>query len=112
MSMPILFRSYFLMKLYEVIFLRTGGKTDDDSDTMFLVRADDFRSALDEACLNGCPEMIPYVVHEIGQDLTGHPEDAPRILRGPYIAHAYNHGWKSWHRKIKGSDFSDEWEEK
>lgn len=100
------------MKLYEVIFLGTGGKVDNDSDTMFLVRASNFRSALEEACLNGNPKMVPYVVHEIGEDSTRFPEDAPRILRGPYMAYSDNYGWRSWHRKIKGSDYIDEWEEK
>lgn len=100
------------MKLYEVIFLGTGGKTDNDSDTMFLVRAEDFRSALAEARSNCSPDMVPVVVHEIGHDLTKHPEDAPRILRGPYFAHSDNYGWKAWYRKIKNADDTDEWDEK
>ena len=64
------------MNLYEVVFLGTQGQTNDDSDTLFLVRAKDFQSALDEACLNGKPDMLPVVVFEIGHDLTKYPEDA------------------------------------
>jgi hypothetical protein len=102
------------MNLYEVIYSGTLGQCDDDSSTIFLVRAFDFQAALEEVALNGIRQKnrLARIVYEIGQDLTTHPEDSPRILRGPYFARAYNYGWKSWEPKIAGSDYTDEWEEK
>ncbi|HXI71017.1 MAG TPA: hypothetical protein VNN22_11745 [Verrucomicrobiae bacterium] len=106
------------MNLYEVIYSGSQGKCDDDSSTVFLVRATDFLSAVEEVALNGMrpsgnKKPLALVVYEIGADLSSTPaEDSPRILRGPYFARAYNYGWKSWERKIEGSDYTNQWEEK
>ena len=106
------------MKIYEVIFWGSHGKGDDE-DTIYLVRASDFRAAVEDVQCNASPsnhngERFPFahVVHEVGTDLSPYADANPRILRGPYFAHAYNFGWKSWHRKIEGSDYTNDWEEK
>ncbi len=102
------------MNLYEVIFWRTSGR-GDDADTIYLVRATDFRSAIEEVATNASPKHhrgerpVAHVVYELGTDLSSSAEDGPRILRGPYFQSAYNYGWKAWHRRIEGSDYTLEW---
>jgi len=105
------------MKLYEVIF-RSSHSDQPEKDTIYLVRARDFQEAIDEVSTNASPSHhggkrfpLAHFVYEIGEDLSLFPEDHPRILRGPYIASAYNRGWRAWHRKIEGSDYTREWEE-
>jgi hypothetical protein len=99
------------MNIYEVIF---NGSTSEqpNKDTIYLVRAPDFRSAVDEVANNaprGKQERTAHVVFEIGKDLSLMPEEHPQILRGPYTETAYNRGWRAWYRKIKGSEYSNEW---
>jgi hypothetical protein len=93
------------MTIYEVIFWGSLGKRDE-KDTLYLVRAMDFQSAVQEVIRNGAPEKFdgtgtPLVdaVYEVGQDLCPYPNQEARILRGPYFAFAYNYGWRSWSRK-------------
>jgi hypothetical protein len=102
------------MNLYEVIYSGTEGRCDDDSDTVFLVRALDFRAAVEEVALNGIRprSRLARIVYEIGTDSTSHPDDSPRILRGPYFVVAYNYGWKSWEPKYVGTERTNKWEEK
>jgi hypothetical protein len=105
------------MNLYEVIFCGAQGR-EDDADTIYLVRAADFRAAVEEVSTNASPSHhagqrfpLAHVVYEVGTDLSACADDSPRILRGPYYQCAYNHGWRSWQRKIEGSDYTKEWEE-
>lgn len=105
------------MKLFEVIFWGSHGDGNSE-DTIYLVRAPDFRSAVDDVQRNasardhnGESGPLPHVVYEVGTDLSPYADSNPRILRGPYFAHAYNFGWRAWHRKIKGSGYAREWEE-
>jgi len=105
------------MKLYEVIFW--GSHSDrPNKDTIYLVRAQNFMSAVEEVATNSSPSnhgganvRLAHVVYEIGEDLSLFPEDHPRILRGPYFESAYNRGWRAWHRQIEGVDYTREWKE-
>ena len=107
-----------VMKIYEVVFTGTLENLGNDWDTCFLVRAPDFRAAMEEVMVNGTkipkeinPNEKPRVIHEIGIDLaTGFCEE-PKILRGPYMQCAYNYCWKCWLRKIEDDHYIDEWEE-
>jgi hypothetical protein len=107
------------MNLYEVIFHSSYGKTDSDDDTIYLVSAPDFKSAVEAVWSNASAsnhggERFPLadVVHEIGVDSSRLAEaEGTRIIRGPYIQCAYNYGWKSWTRKLDGSEKTNEWEE-
>ncbi len=104
------------MKLYEVICHGAHGR-GDDADTIYLVRAPDFRTAVEQVTTNaslkhhGGNTAFPHVVYEIGTDLSLHPENHPRILRGPYFQCAYNRGWRAWYRKIEGSEYTKDWQE-
>jgi hypothetical protein len=105
------------MRLYEVIFW--GSHRDrPHKDTIYLVRAEDFKGAVEEVSTNASPinhggKRFPlaHAVYEVGSDLSPSAAGCPRILRGPYFESAYNHGWKAWHRKLEGSDYTREWEE-
>src|SRR5437879_7071539 len=106
------------MKLFEVIFRGSYGKTDGDEDTIYLVRAQYFRAAIEEVQTNasrnnhnGERYPLAHHVYELGIDLCPHAESRPGILRGPYNAVSYNRGWGAWHRKIEGSDYTREWAE-
>ena len=107
------------MTLYEVIFHSSYGKADGDEDTIYLVSAPDFKSAVDEVWSNASArhhggERFPLadVVYEIGIKASCEGDVVGiRILRGPYIQCAYNYCWKSWRRKIVGSEKTKEWEE-
>jgi hypothetical protein len=107
------------MNLYEVIFHSSYGKTDGDEDTIYLVSAPDFKSAVEAVWCNASAsnhggEQFPLadVVHEIGVDSSRHSEaEGTRIIRGPYMQCAFNYGWKSWRRKLDGSEKTNEWEE-
>ena len=105
------------MKLYEVIFWGSHGDRPN-KDTIYLVRAPDFLSAVEEVATNSSPSnhggakiRLAHVVYEIGDDLSLSPEDHPRILRGPYFESAYNHCWRAWHRQTDGADYTREWKE-
>ena len=107
------------MNLYEVIFYGSYGKTDGDEDTIYLVRAPDFKSAVEEVWTNASSkdhggERYPLAdyVHEVGVDSSPHAATAgTRVLRGPYIQCAHNHGWRAWQRKIEGAKKTKDWEE-
>lgn len=93
------------MKLYEVVFTDTR-EPEGDGDAVFLVRADDFRSAVDEVLNNGSSgrhhcSILPHTIFEIGEELytpTNYPQ-LRRVLRGPYYECAFNYGWREWRRK-------------
>ncbi len=105
------------MKLYEVVFWGNSGSTDGDKDTIYLVRAPDFMAAVEEVSTNehsskrsGNRDSLAHMVHEIGLDTAPFAQKAgTQILRGPYFEHAFNRGWRSWERKIEGSDYTAEW---
>lgn len=88
------------MKLYEVIFYGAH-----DADIIYLVRASDFREAIEVACHSlsskhhdlskGCP--IPDLVYELAEDLSLCGAALP--LRGPYVQPAYNYSWRRWERE-------------
>lgn len=99
------------LQLFEVV--RWGNESDDPvtgggngPDTCFLVRASsrDEAVALVDAVLARMPsdyvEPWAHLVHLIGTEAS--IEDDPRILRGPYIEHAYGHGWQTWSRNEPG----------
>jgi hypothetical protein len=105
------------MNLFEVIFWGSRGNGDAE-DTIYLVRAPDFRTAVEDVQRNassshhnGESSPLAHVVYEIGTDLSPYAESNPQILRGPYFAFAYNRGWRAWQRKIEGSSYTNEWEE-
>lgn len=105
------------MKLFEVIFWGSQGG-EDAKDAIYLVRAPDFQTAIEAVQRNASPSDLNRerfsmvdVVYEIGADLSECADSNPRILRGPFFAHAYNFGWRSWHRKIEESGSTYEWEE-
>jgi hypothetical protein len=105
------------MFIFEVIFWGTRDldKAKHDYDTIYLVRAPDYRSAVELVATNASKKTHPngertaHIVFEIGKDLSNYPN--AQILRGPYYACAYNFGWRAWHRKIDGSNYTREWEE-
>jgi hypothetical protein len=102
------------MKLYEVIFYGSHGDGNAE-DTIYLVRANTFPTAVELASAFARPEYhngerFPEadVVHEIGTDSSLEAgKNGERVLRGPYFFYAYNYGWKYWERKLEGKD----WEE-
>lgn len=105
------------MNIYEVVFWGSKGKADA-ADTIYLVRAPDFHAAIDEVQRNASwsdhrgNSHWPDTVYEVGVDLSPLTVAGPCVLRGPYFAFAYNHGWKAWSRKISDSVDIDEWEAK
>ncbi|WP_382157649.1 hypothetical protein [Hydrogenophaga sp. ANAO-22] len=105
-----------MMNLYEVI--RWGNDSDDvftggpnGPDTCFLVRAGSVEQAASLADAELARRPSPVVenwagaVHLLGVEQAR--DDVPRVLRGPYIQHAYTHGWRCWHRDAP----SDPWVE-
>ncbi len=95
------------MSLFEIV--RWGNESDDPltggpdgPDTCFLVRAATLEAAvaLVDVLLSRRPServrsqaQLAYLIGEdAGTDAT------PRILRGPYLQSAYNHGWRQWMR--------------
>ena len=108
------------MNLYEVIFYTSYRKTDGDEDTIYLVRAPDFKAAVELVRHNqsksdhgGETGLLPDVVYEIGVDASRYADaTAGCILRGPYIQCAYNYAWRSWECKInENGDHTGEYEE-
>jgi hypothetical protein len=92
------------VKIYEVIFTDSRDR-DGDRDAIFLVRAEDFRSAVDEVFQNSGERkhcsILPHTVYEIGEELyilTNYPHER-KILRGPYYECAFNFGWREWRMK-------------
>ena len=105
------------MYLFEVI--RWGNDSDNiysggpnGPDTCFLVRAETKEQAagLVDAELATWPmkrvENWASAIYLLGSDEG--TEQLPRILRDPYIHHAYNYGWRGWYRKNQDAP----WEEK
>jgi len=95
------------MHLYEVI--RWGNDSDDPfsggpdgPDTCFIVRASSVEQAASladrELAKRSSKEVQNWsgAVHLLGSELAN--EVTPRVLRGPYIQHAYTYGWRCWHR--------------
>ena len=78
----------------------TGGP--DGPDTCFLVRAESIEQAstlVDRELRFSCGEVVAAraaAIYLIGTDASADTE--ARILRGPYIQHAYRHGWRHWYR--------------
>ncbi|MGC3957597.1 MAG: hypothetical protein QM813_06440 [Verrucomicrobiota bacterium] len=107
------------MNLYEVIYWGSRGDGNAE-DTIYLVRASDFRAAVEHVQRNisasdhnGERGLMAHVVYELGTDSSPYADsNQPATLRGPYFAHAFNFGWRSWGRKIEGSEYTNEWEEK
>lgn len=100
------------MQLYEVI--RWGNDSDDPlsggadgPDTCFLVRADSVEQAaslVDDVLAAAKPRnALPHAdaVHLLGNELADAHQ--ARILRGPYVQHAYRHGWRCWYRDDSGA---------
>ena len=95
------------MNLYEAI--RWGNESEDPyhggpngADTCFLVRAGSVEQAgqlADAALRGGRAELANWtqVLHLLGAEQSSDSE--PRILRGPYLQHAYRHGWRLWIRE-------------
>ncbi len=79
----------------------TGGP--DGADTCFLVRAESVEQAATLVDCELAREPSPVVAAWAGAAyLLGseQSQDAePRILRGPYIQHAYRYGWRHWYRE-------------
>lgn len=105
------------MRLYEVV--RWGNASDDPLsggpdgvDTCFLVRAGSVEAAavlVDHVLAASHGETVASfaaAVYLLGDELSSDPE--PRILRGPYLQHAYRHGWRHWYR----DDPAERWVER
>ncbi|TJZ78739.1 hypothetical protein [Chitiniphilus eburneus] len=95
------------MNLYEII--RWGNDTPDPfnggpdgQDTCFLVRAQSLEHAavLADAQLARQPSTRvaawAQAAYLLGIDCGS--DTSARVLRGPYLQHAYRHGWRHWHR--------------
>ena len=95
------------LNLYEVI--RWGNDSDDlytggpnGPDTCFLVRAGtpDAAALLADEQLKAMSARSvrnwSQAVYLLGVD--GGTDARPRVLRGPYIEHAYRYGWRQWAR--------------
>jgi hypothetical protein len=100
------------MNIYEVVFYGSHGDPDAE-DTIYLVRAPDFRAAIEDVARNGSPREhngcrsdLADAVYELGQDSSPYADRNPRILRGPYFAFAYNCGWRSWVRESEAPGMS------
>lgn len=100
------------MKLYEVVRWGNDAADADDGgpngpDTCFLVQTDtpaDAARLADAELLAAAPVRVPPradVVHLLGESASS--EVGPRIVRGPYLEHAFNRGWRAWQRD-RGAD--------
>jgi hypothetical protein len=105
------------MNLYEVIFWGADGY-DNDHDTIYLVRASDWRAAVEHVRTNASSSVhkihhstLAHRVHEIGADSSQIGDARGQILRGPYFQSAYNHGWRAWDRVLVGDDYTNDWKE-
>ena len=108
------------MKLYEVVFTDTRDP-DGDRDAIFLVRAEDMRSAVGEVFQNSGSRdhcsVLPHTIFEIGEESRARLNSPDRrILRGPYYECAFNYGWREWRRRDLEPDRTEvgrkyEWEE-
>jgi hypothetical protein len=105
------------MKLYEVLFLDRRDRAGD-RDSIFLIRADDLRKAVElaEGARRENESFKPHTVFELGTELTTRKEHIyARVLRGPYYECGFNYGWREWSRKGDPYDTNhssgDIWEE-
>lgn len=105
------------MNIYEVVYWSSHGNMNSE-DTIYLVRASDSQSAVDEVRRNafsddhnGVAFPLPDAVYELGVDLSPPAYSSPRLLRGPYYATAHNFGWKMWLRKSRESGRVSEWDQ-
>ena len=102
------------MQLFEMI--RWGNDLDDPMisgpnglDTCFLVRALSIESAAilaDAELRNTASAEIrawTNCAYLLGDALGDDPSE--RVLRGPYLQSAYNHGWQQWLREDRDSDW-------
>jgi hypothetical protein len=103
-------RNEHVMQLFEVI--RWGNDSDDPvtggpngPDTCFLVRAASVEQAAQLVdrlpALRGSAGATADAVYLLGTEQSAQAE--PRVLRGPYIQHAYRHGWRHWYRDDAGA---------
>ena len=96
------------MLLFEVI--RWGNDSHavpmggpDGADTCFLVRALSVEHAatlVDQHLARTPSDVVnawSAAVYLLGTESSTQSEE--RILRGPYIQHAYRHGWRHWYRQ-------------
>lgn len=96
------------MNLYEAV--RWGNDSTDPftggpngPDTCFLVRAPTVHEAAVLADTELARQKSTRVdnwaaaIYLLGTD--GSTETHARVLRGPYLQHAYRHGWQAWYRK-------------
>lgn len=101
------------LNLYEVVSwgndgdcIYTGGK--DGEDRCLLVRARSVEEAVALArdvlrhykTEHGEPAEVAFVAL-LGKELS-RQSDA-MVLRGPYLQHAYGHGWRVWHEEADGA---------
>ena len=106
-----------VLNIFEVI--RWGNDSDDvytgganGPDTCFLVRASSPEAAaalVDPVLARMSHENVEpwsHAIYLLGPDCGA--DDNARLLRGPYVEHAYCHGWRQWYRN--GSD--EPWTEK
>lgn len=105
------------MNIYEVVYWSSHGKMNSE-DTIYLVRASDPQSAVDDVRRNasaddhsGVAFPLPDAVYELGIDLSPPAYSSPRLLRGPYYTTAYNFGWKMWLRNNRESGRVREWDQ-
>jgi hypothetical protein len=98
------------MQLYEVVRWGNDDSDTDDAgpngeDTCFLVRAGSPAEAatLADEVLSETSENQERcwadVVHHLGIAAGANSEAA--VLRGPYLEHAFNDGWATWHRQSR-----------
>jgi hypothetical protein len=98
--------------IYEIVFY--GG--DGLPDTVLIVRASDYRAALDllvnHPKCHGRALPTPDVVYEIGTDNSPYA-DTPNILFGPFTERqAWDYGWRRWQRRAFHDGVqTHEWEE-
>lgn len=104
------------MHLFEVI--RWGNDSDDlqtggpnGPDTCFLVRAesvDDAARMVDRWLVAHPSVHVPPwagAVYLLGTEISSASE--PRILRGPYVQHAYTYGWRQWFRNAADQPWTE-----
>ena len=95
-------------RLFEVVRWGNDSADPDDGgpngpDTCFLVRAETPAEAAvlaDAELRAAAASRVPPradVVHLLGESSSS--ESEPRVVRGPYLEHAFNRGWRAWQRE-------------
>lgn len=105
------------MQLFEII--RWGNDSDDPvtggpdgPDTCFLVRAQSVEQAAElvdrvlSRTRGGRVRSSASAAYLLGTDASGQAD--ARILRGPYLEHAYRHGWRHWCRDEPGDPWVEQ----